>query len=250
MPEPAAAPETPSSQPTGRARLGRALSTPSRNQLVAAVLLALLGFAAVTQIRANDDDTTYAGYRQQDLIDVISGLAATTQRTQAEIDRLTQVRDDLLEESTSRQAALEQAQDEIATLNVLAGAVPVTGPGIRVTITEETGRVQVSSMLDTIQELRSVGAEAIQVNGLVRVVAQTSFEETTGGLEVDGQLIESPYVVDAIGIPATLAGAMSFALGPRDSLERDGATVQVEEFTSLDVDTVREPLDPEVAGPR
>ncbi len=61
-------------------------------------------------------------------------------------------------------------------------------------------------MLDTIQELRSVGAEAIQVNGTVRVVAQTLGRRGGGWTHVDGTEVESPYVIDAIGLASTLAG--------------------------------------------
>ena len=41
-------------------------------------------------------------------------------------------------------------------------------------------------MLDTVEELRTAGAEAMQINGQVRVVAQTSFEDAVGGFSVDG----------------------------------------------------------------
>ena len=162
-------------------RLGReALRRPSPRQFVVAALLAVLGFATVVQVRATGDDSTYAGYREQDLIDVLNGLAATTQRTQTEIDRLTEARD----------------------------------------------------------ELRSVDAEAIQINGQVRLVAQSSIEDAPGGLRIDGVVVESPFVIDAIGVASTLAGAMNFALGPRNELENDGASVEVVELGSLDIDTV------------
>ena len=60
-------------------------------------------------------------------------------------------------------------------------------------------------MLDTVQEMRDAFAEAMQFNGQVRVVAQTSFEDGPGGIYVDGTLLEPPYVLDVIGDPHTLA---------------------------------------------
>lgn len=234
-------------RPTGRARLIDALRHPSRSQLVVGVLLALVGFAGVVQIKATENDTTYAGYREQDLIDAFEGLSSTTQRTQAEIDRLRNERADLQSASSRGRTALESAQEDVDALNVLAGLVPVTGPGVRITITEETGTVGVGAMLDLVQELRAIGAEAIQLNGAVRVVAQTSFEQGVGGLLVNGQLVGSPYVVDAIGLSSTLAGAVNFPLGPRKTLESKGATVEVVELGSLDVDAVREPASPDFA---
>jgi uncharacterized protein YlxW (UPF0749 family) len=236
-------------QESGRSRLARALSRPSRSQAVVGVLLALVGFAGVTQIRTNGEDSTYSGLREQDLIDVLNGLAGTTQRTQAEIDRLSGERQDLLSESTRREAALERTRREVDALNILAGRVPVTGPGVRVTIVEKDGVVRVSTFLDVIQELRSVGAEAIQVNGEVRLVAQSSFEQGTGGIVIDGTLVEPPFVIDAIGDSNTLAAAMVFSLGPSRSVREDGGELTVDQLASIDIDTTREARDSEFAQP-
>jgi len=218
-----------------------ALRKPSRRQGVVGLLLAVVGFALVTQVTSYGVDDTYAGYRQQALIDVLNGLAGTTRRTEAEIARLEETRDDLRDDTSSEQAALEEARRESETLEILAGVVPVTGPGIRVTITEETGQVDIDSLLDTVQEMRTAFAEAMQFNGEVRVIAQTSFEDAPGGIYVDGRLLEPPYVLDVIGDPHTLHGGLTFPEGPIDQLELDGAAVQVEELDSLDIESVVEP---------
>jgi uncharacterized protein YlxW (UPF0749 family) len=225
------------------------LLKPSRSQIVVGVLLAVVGFAAVTQVRANQTDDTYSGQREQELIDILSALAGTRQRAEDEISELEQVRDDLQDDTSKRQAALEQAQDDVDELSVLAGLVPVTGPGIRITIVEETGRVSLSSLLDTIQELRTVGAEAMQLNGTVRIVAQTSFEETEGGFLVDGEVVEAPYVLDVIGEPSVLAPALEFLLGPRAQLEEDGADLDVDELSSIDIEAVRDSEEPDFSTP-
>ena len=222
---------------------------PSRSQIVVGLLLGVLGFAAVTQVRVNETDDTYSGLRQQELIDLLSALAGTRERAEDEINELEQTRDELRDDTSRRRAALEAAQEDVDELNVLAGLVPVTGPGIRITIEEETGRVRLSSLLDTIQELRTVGAEAMQLNGSVRIVAQTSFEETEGGFLVDGEVVGAPYVLDAIGEPSVLASSLIFLLGPKAQLLEDGATVDVDELTSIDIEAVREPDDPDFSAP-
>ena len=236
--------------PSGRQRLFAALRKPSRAQAVVAVLLAVVGFSAVTQVRANEVDDTYAGLREQDLIDVLNGLAGTTQRAETEISRLETTRQDLQSSTDSRQAALAEAQGRSDTLAILAGLVPVTGPGIRITVREMTGEVDTGSMLDTIEELRTAGAEAIQINGEVRLIAQSSFEDATGGLTVDDTLLTGPFVIDVIGEPHTLAGSLSFPRGPTDQLRDDGAEVEVEELASLDIESVREPVQPQFADPQ
>ena len=246
MPEPA----TPEPLPSGRRRLLASLRRPSRRQIVVAILLALVGFAGITQVRSNDVDDTYAGLREQDLIDILNGLAGTSQRADAELRRLERTRDELLSDTSNREAALQQAQSEASNLSILAGLVPVTGPGIRVTITEVTGPVKLDTILNTIQELRTSDAEAMQFNGTVRVVAQTAFEETEGGLLVGGTFVEPPYVIDVIGEPGTLSSAVAFRLGPKYQIEEDGGEIEVDELPSLDIESVVDPTRPDFAEPQ
>lgn len=231
------APSADAEAPSGVSRILAGLTRPRRGQAVVAVLLLLVGFGAVTQVRTNVDDTTYAGYREQDLIDLLDGLSSTSQRAQDQINQLTRTRQQLENDTNARQAALSQAQRETDSLQVLAGTVPVTGPGVIIHIDEQTGSVTVTSFLDLIEELRSNGAEALSVNG-VRLVAQSSFEQVDGGLNVDGHTISSPYVVRAIGQPSTLAAAVTFTRGPGDELRGDGAVVSVEQQESLVIDAV------------
>jgi uncharacterized protein YlxW (UPF0749 family) len=221
---------------------------PSRRQVVVAVLLAVLGFAFVVQVRDTNANDTYAGLREGELIEVLDGLTGTAERARREVDRLESRRDELRDESQARAAALDEAEQRVRTLNIIAGLVPVTGPGLRVTITESTGRVAVGSLLDTVQELRTAGAEAMEFNDSIRLGADSSFENAVGGIELDGQLLEPPYVLDVIGDIHILRTALSFSTGPIETLEGlDGATVVVEELESVEITSVREPARPEYA---
>ena len=111
----------------GRARLVGAFTRPKRSQIVVGVLLAALGLAAVTQVRANEVGNVYAGYRGQDLIEILDGLSTLSTRTEREIAQLRRTRDELRSTRTSRQAALGQAQANADNLSILAGVVPVGG---------------------------------------------------------------------------------------------------------------------------
>ena len=238
-------------RPTGRERLLAALTArPSRGQAVVGVLLAIVGFAAMTQVQSNERDDTYSSLRQSDLIRVLDGLAGTSQRAEDEIDRLRQTRDDLRTSTSSRQAALEQARQEASTLSILAGTVPTVGPGVRITITDDRGEIQDDTILDVIQELRAAGAEAMEFNDKVRVIAQTSVEDTGAGIAVDGEVLDAPYVIDVIGEPTTLAGSLDFATGPVDRVRDEGGTINFEEPDEVRIDSVVDGAPPRYAEPR
>lgn len=232
-----------------RARMRNAFLRPSRAQLTVGLLLAVVGFAAITQVHTNRVDDTYAGYREQDLVDVLSGLAGTSARAQTEINRLQATRRQLLANSAKQGAAVAEAQKQASQLSILAGTVPVTGPGIRITVTEGPRPVDVDTVLDTIEELRSAGAESMAFNGKVRLVAQSSVQTVAGGLRIDGQTLTSPYVIDVIGDPHTLQGALSLAEGPIAQFEDDGATVDVAPQKALDITAVHQPTTPQYAQP-
>ena len=238
-------------RPTGRERLLAALTArPSRGQAVVGVLLAIVGFAAMTQVQSNERDDTYSSLRQSDLIRVLDGLAGTSQRAEDEIDRLRQTRDDLRTSTSSRQAALEQARQEASTLSILAGTVPTVGPGVRITITDDRGEIQDDTILDVIQELRAAGAEAMEFNDKVRVIAQTSVEDNGAGIAVDDEVLDAPYVIDVIGEPTTLAGSLDFATGPVDRVRDEGGTINFEEPDEVRIDSVVKGSPPRYAEPR
>lgn len=209
-----------------------------RGQAVIAILLAALGFAAVTQVRTNSDDTNYSAYREQDLVDLLSALSATSERVQSQIAQLQQTKAHLEQNTSDRQAALAQADKQLADLRILAGTVPAQGPGIVVTITDTTNGVDVSSMLDLVEELRSAGAEAMSINDKVRIVADSAIDRTASGLTVDGVQLHSPYTLTVIGDPTTLAGAVTFARGPQFELEGKGATVGIAQMPQVLVSPV------------
>jgi hypothetical protein len=68
-------------EPTSRSRLWEALRRPSRGQVIVGVLLAALGYAAVTQVRVTELDNSYAGYREQDLTNVLNTTTNAAQRS-------------------------------------------------------------------------------------------------------------------------------------------------------------------------
>jgi uncharacterized protein YlxW (UPF0749 family) len=235
---------------TGRERLVAALRRPvSRGQVTAAVLLAVVGFAATVQVRDESRQDQYSGTRQEDLIALLDSLSAASQRAENQIAELQETRTSLLDNTERRAAALEQAREQVTVLSILAGTVPAVGPGVAVTVQDTRSSVRSGQLLNGLEELRDAGAEAIEVNESVRVVASTHLRDGPAGIVVDGRPLDAPYTIEAIGDPDTLASALSFTGGFTDDIEQGAATVRIEERDEIEISTVRRPAPTRYADP-
>jgi uncharacterized protein YlxW (UPF0749 family) len=204
------------------------------SHLVVGALFALLGFGIVVQVGAADDNLATA--RQSDLVGILDDLSVRSDRLQAELRDLSATRDRLRSGSAGDEAALAEAERRAAVLGILAGTVAAEGPGIVVTI---DGVDDAALLLDTVQELRDAGAEAIQL-GDVRVVASTYFTQAPDGrVQVDGATVDGPYEFRVIGDPRTLAAALRIPGGVLDSVRGGGGDATVVEQETVTVDALR-----------
>ncbi|WP_151523415.1 DUF881 domain-containing protein [Serinicoccus kebangsaanensis] len=220
---------------------------PTTGQLVAAVLTAMLGVALVAQVRV----TEQAGLEQLRETELVALLDDVTNRANAlreEVDQLEEDRTRLLG-AEGDAAAAEAARQRLQSYQILAGTVPVEGPGITVLVDDGGSVVTQTMLLDGIQELRDAGAEAIQI-GTVRVVASSYVStDDEGRALLDGQPLGSPYTITAVGDAHTLAGAMAIPGGFSDSLRSAGAAVTVVEADSVVIDALHEPIEARYAQP-
>jgi uncharacterized protein YlxW (UPF0749 family) len=232
-----------------RARLAGALRHPPSSQLLGGFLIGVLGFATVTQVKSTREDDTYAGLRSADLVQVLNGLNAQSRRADKEIANLEETRSQLTSRTQRRQAAIDQARKESTTLGILAGTLPAQGPGIRITVDDPQNKVSLNNLLDGVEELRAAGAEAIEFDDAVRVIAQTAFQDGQDGLLVDGRQIRAPYVIDVIGDPTTLADALDFVGGFSYDVRQSDGTVTVKKLDRVTITTVTKTEDPGFAQP-
>ncbi|MEU9015639.1 DUF881 domain-containing protein [Streptomyces sp. NPDC048479] len=234
---------TPAEEPeqlTGRQRLVAVLWPPrvTRAQLIVALLLFVLGLGLAIQVRSNSDNSALRGARQEDLVRILDELDNRTQRLEDEKQRLEDQRTELENSSDQAEEARKQTLQKEQQLGILAGTVAAQGPGITLTIEDPSGTVESDMLLDTIQELRAAGAEAIQVNN-IRVVADTHFTGTGGHIEVDGKPITAPYTFKVIGKPQDLEPALNIPGGVVQTLEKEQATATVTRSEKIVVDAVR-----------
>lgn len=233
----------------GRPR--RAVRRPLRrrsSQLVVGGLVALLAFAVTVQVR-QDDTTDYGSLRGVELIELLKSVDVANERLAAQIDDLTATRDRLRASKGDAGEAEDVARKRAAELAVLAGSVGATGPGVRLTVTDPSGAVDAGLVLEVLQELRQGGAEAIVVNDVARVVAQTYVLDDEKGLRIGGRQVTSPYRFDVIGDPSTLEEAVRFRSGVADLVKARGAKVSLTRRATVTITALADVRTPEYARP-
>lgn len=246
-----------------RSLLSRLLTPRLRRVDVAvALLLGLMGFAAVVQVRATQQEGPLVGARQEDLVQILDDLSNRNSRLRTEINTLTQARERLTTGTDLTQAALEEARRRAQVLGVLAGTAPAEGPGISLVLTDPDGRVSAAVLLDVLQELRDAGAEAVQLEGpvrpgggpsaeteSVRVVASTALLDGDDGVVVDGVALRPPYRFAVVGDADTLASAVAIPGGVVDTVGELGGRAEVSTEERVVVSALRPLVEPQYARP-
>ena len=219
----------------------------SRGQLLAGLLCAVLGFALVTQVRQTQQEGI-ASLRQSDLVRILTGLNDQSSRLESEARGLESTRQQLTSGSDTAQAAEAAARERLDVLGVLTGTSAAQGPGIDLVIQDPNQAVTAAVLLDTLQELRDAGAEAIQL-GDVRVVASSHVVDGKSGIEVDGTPLQAPYRLRAIGDPQTMAAALDIPGGVMEVLRQAGATGTVSRPAEVTIDALTSLPNPRYASP-
>jgi uncharacterized protein YlxW (UPF0749 family) len=226
-----------------------------RGSVLAAVLLAALGFSLVVQVRQTHEGGL-ATLSQSELVQILGTVNNKSEQVEQETQELEQTAAEL--RSGTDQAALAErsTRQRLQVLGILAGTLPATGPGIQLVIEDGQGAVQASAVLNAVQELRDAGAEAMQINGTggaVRIIASTAFTDPASpgqaGIEVSGVLMRSPYTITAIGQPETMSSALNIPGGVLDSLRQQGERGSVRSMQKLTVSALSQASSPTYATP-
>src|SRR3954454_16217756 len=151
-------------------------------RILVVVVAALVGFVIVSQFRGQRRfSRQLQAESESDLARILSSLDGEADSLRDEIASLRLQLQDVESSSRRDDAATRAAQDQLADLEVLAGTVPVHGPGVAVSVDDPSHSLKYDSLIDLIQELRDAGAEALAINGL-RIGAASAFFPQGGAI--------------------------------------------------------------------
>ncbi|HZV26283.1 MAG TPA: DUF881 domain-containing protein [Acidothermaceae bacterium] len=188
-----------------------------RAAIGAAVALALAGALFATAAVATHRGNAAANRDRKRLVAQVTLQTAATNALERQVSTLsTQV-------SNARTSALSLTDrgasllSQIKELELVDGAVPVVGTGVRVILddapsshaagSDGSGVIVDSDLRAAVNGLFVAGAQAVSINGQ-RLTAQTAIREAGGAILVDFRPLSPPYTIDAIG-PSSLGSTFS-----------------------------------------
>jgi uncharacterized protein YlxW (UPF0749 family) len=174
--------------------------------LVAVIVLSALVLIAASQTAAN---STADAQQRRELISQLNQRKAALNQVSSEI-KSTQTDINNLESGLSSNQQLSgSTRGRLGRWGTQSGVSGVSGPGVEVIVDNapksagSRGVVQDRDLQQLVNGLWQVGAEAISVNGQ-RITSLTAIRTAGAAITVNYQSLTPPYVVDAIGNPATM----------------------------------------------
>lgn len=169
-------------------------------------LLALLLTVAAVEARA---DATQSEEDREALIDRISAEQEDVGSLRDEVEALEQEVDQLRADALRGADEVAALDEVLARLEASTGTVPVTGPGLRILLDDAPsgsaeGTIQDTDLQLCVNGLWEAGAEAVAVGGQ-RLTTRSAIRTAGQAITVNYRSLSPPYVVTAIGDPATLA---------------------------------------------
>lgn len=212
------------------------------------LVLLVLGFLVVVQLRSQATGDPLAGMSVQEIGELVANLTTRNNQLRAEIATLER-------QQQSVQSAVERGdtsavgiRSDLGRILAWSGAAPVTGAGVRVSV---AGPVPGDAVEILLNELRNAGAEAIAV-GDARLVPGVVVAGAAGDVKVGDLTVVDPIQIVAIGQPETLAGSLTRVGGPIAQLAAlyPDVVVTVSPMDRLDIPATTRELTPTLGKPR
>ncbi|MGO0122026.1 DUF881 domain-containing protein [Desulfothermobacter acidiphilus] len=179
----------------------------------------------------------------------INTLAAEVEATRQERDQLQSQVNQLQSEldAVTNQEGLKSLKAQLNAYRIEAGTVPVTGPGIEVTLNDSSMAVKPGQnpnlyvlhdedILRVLNELKAAGAEVLALNG-ERLVATSEIKCAGPTIVVNKtKRLAAPFVITAIGNPDTMVNALRMRGGVVDTLQQFwGIQVSIKKLPSVTI---------------
>ncbi|MDX6249073.1 MAG: hypothetical protein QOF10_2433 [Kribbellaceae bacterium] len=180
----------------------------SRHRVILVIALAALGFLLAVAASQNYRSAPAAETQRKELITRINEADTRLNDLRAQQTKLAEEVRGLQAGGLSNSSSGAALQQQLDNLELQAGAVAVTGQGLKAVVddaknADKEGRLLDVDLQQLVNGLWASGAEAISVNGH-RLTSMTAIRSAGSAITVDYTSLTPPYTVLAIGDTATM----------------------------------------------
>lgn len=119
---------------------------------------------------------------------------------------------------------LQSFQANLKHNQILAGEINIHGKGVKLTLTKT---INTLNLTDLVNEFWSVGAEAVAVNGMRITETQSGFADIGVMVTLNGQPLNTPLVLEAIGESAEIVKALEQSGGILSRLQKKDPQLKI-----------------------
>ena len=209
----------------------------------------ILVFAISIQIKSirSTTDTVSQTWEEDSLRDEVLKIKEKYDNMYVDLEKAEKNLEEIRAKVAEEDGDAKQTEEELKLINNLLGLTELTGQGVIVTLNDnqsvssetigvletiEQYLVHDEDILRTINELRNAGAEAISVNGH-RITATTAIVCIGNVVSINDERVGAPYVINAIGQPESLYGALTRPESFLQILNRDGVITEVKKSNNI-----------------
>lgn len=217
-------------------------------RLAMSVVLLVLGFLVVVQLRSQSSNQGLATLSVQELTELVANVTTRNNQLREEIRSLERQRESVATAMERGDTSAVQIRTDLRRVLGWSGALGVSGVGVRVVI---EGPLPGDAIEQLLNELRNAGAEAIAI-GAIRVVPGVIVSGPADSRVVSGIPLADPIEILAIGQPESLAGSLARAGGPIAQLAArfPDVGITVNDADSVEVPPTERDLYPVLGSPR
>ncbi len=181
-----------------------------RNLLTFSLVLVMLGFLVVVQLRSGAANESLSGLSVQELGELVANLTTRNDQLREEVRSLERQRDAVEAAARRGDTSAVQIRADLSRVLGWSGARAVAGQGVSVSI---EGKLAGDAVEKLLNELRNAGAEGLAI-GATRVVPGVVVNGPPGNLVVAGVPLSDRLTILAVGPSEVLGGSLTRAGGP------------------------------------
>lgn len=206
----------------------------------------LLTMGICVQINTIKNTTSAFGKTQteNELRDSVSRWQENYENAYEKLAKREEELEELRKQAANNSENSNHLSESLAEYNTLLGYSELVGPGVIVTLKDGDPSLNNSfltnyivhdeDILEVVNALKNVGAEAISVNGQ-RIISSTSITCVGNVIKVNNQKIGAPFVISAIGSSTWLHSSLTMPGGYLEWIQGLGVQVDVKQVEKAEI---------------